>query len=115
MPIFLTFGAVKILKIHNNHKVDMKKVILGVAIAGLAMSCQKVQAGGNKGALKREEGTERYTDDVMTDKPMKGNETIAKPTTEIVATDSTKVTAPAAASNVEIMPATLTSPMREKK
>ena len=67
MPIFLTFGAVKIFKIHNNHKIDMKKVILGVAVAGLVISCQKVQESGNKGVLKMESGVERYNDDVMSD------------------------------------------------
>ena len=45
----------------------MKKIILGIAIAGLAISCQKVQAVGNTGILKMENGTERYSDDVMSD------------------------------------------------
>ncbi|KIA90618.1 hypothetical protein [Kaistella jeonii] len=94
MPIFLTFGAVKILKIHNNHKVDMKKVILVVAIAGLAISCQKIQAGGNKGVLKMEEGATRYSDDVMTDKPMTVKETEVKPTIGMVTSDSTKTVDP---------------------
>lgn len=43
----------------------MKKIILGVAIAGSVISCQKVREGSNKGVLKMEEGTERYSDDVI--------------------------------------------------
>lgn len=115
MPIFLTFGAVKILKIHNNHKVHMKKVILGVAIASLAMSCQKVQAGGNLGVLKREAGTERYSDDVMSDKAMNGKEAEAKPTVVAATGDSTKTAAPALMDSTKIIPANLQSPMRERK
>lgn len=34
-----------------------------MAIATVAISCQKVQPGGNKDVLKLEEGTERYSDD----------------------------------------------------
>lgn len=111
--IFHTFGALKILKILIHHKVDMKKIILSVAIAGLAISCQKIQAGGNKGVLKMEHGVERYSDDVMSDeatakvdamqaaKTMKSTDsskTVAQPTME-VKTDSAKAmnTAPAAA------------------
>ena len=45
----------------------MKKIILSVAIAGLAISCQKIQAGGNKGVLKMDKDVERYNDDVMSD------------------------------------------------
>ncbi len=67
MVIFITFVALKILKLLNHHKVDMKKIILVVAIAGLAISCQKIQTGGNKGVLKLEHGVERYNDDMMSD------------------------------------------------
>lgn len=45
----------------------MKKIILGVAVAGLVASCQKVQPGGNLGVLQMEEGAQKYTDDVMSD------------------------------------------------
>jgi hypothetical protein len=65
--IFHTFEPFKKLKIRNHQKVDMKKIILGVAISSLAISCQKMQAGGNKGVLRMEEGAERYSDDVMSD------------------------------------------------
>ena len=41
----------------------MKKIILGVALASLVISCKKIQAGGNKGVLKLDENTERYSDD----------------------------------------------------
>lgn len=41
----------------------MKKIILGVALASLVISCQKIQEGSNKGVLKLDENTERYSDD----------------------------------------------------
>lgn len=68
----------------------MKKVILGVAIAGLAMSCQKIQAGGNKGILKAEVNAGRYSDDVMTDKAMPVKATSPKTVTGMASMDSTK-------------------------
>ncbi len=34
-----------------------------MAIATVAVSCKKIQAGGNKNTLKLEEGVERYSDD----------------------------------------------------
>ncbi len=46
----------------------MKKIILGVAVAGLVISCQKIQAGSNKGVMQMEHGVERYSDDVVTGK-----------------------------------------------
>ena len=42
----------------------MKKIILVFACASFVVSCKKIQAGGNKGVLKMEEGAERYSDDV---------------------------------------------------
>lgn len=41
----------------------MKKLMLGLALATAVVSCKKIQAGGNKSALKLEEGVERYSDD----------------------------------------------------
>ncbi|MBW8360865.1 MAG: hypothetical protein K0M56_01615 [Kaistella sp.] len=41
----------------------MKKIILGVLLAGTVLSCKKVPEGGNLGVLKLEEGTERYSED----------------------------------------------------
>ena len=40
----------------------MKKLVICLAIATVAVSCKKVPAGGNKGTLKLEEGVERYSD-----------------------------------------------------
>lgn len=72
----------------------MKKVILAVAIAGLAISCQKVQAGGNKGVLKMEEGVERYSDDVMSDEATEAVQAAdAKKAAEMMSADSSKVAA----------------------
>lgn len=94
MVIFLTFGALKILKILNHHKVDMKKIILVVAIAGLATSCQKVQSGGNKGVLKMENGVERYSDDVMSDEATAAlNAADAQKSAAMMSADSSKVVA----------------------
>ena len=41
----------------------MKKLVICLAIATVAVSCKKVSAGGNKNTLKLEEGVERYSDD----------------------------------------------------
>ena len=43
----------------------MKKVLLGISIAMLAVSCKKMADGGNKGRLKLETGVERYDDDAQ--------------------------------------------------
>ncbi len=70
----------------------MKKIILVVAIAGFATSCQKIQAGGNKGVLKMEKGVERYNDDVMSDEATAAVDAAsAKKSAEMMANDSTKV------------------------
>ena len=41
----------------------MRKLIICLAVATVAVSCKKIQAGGNKNIIKLEEGTERYSDD----------------------------------------------------
>lgn len=41
----------------------MKKLIICLAIATVAVSCKKIQAGGNKSVIMMEEGQERYSDD----------------------------------------------------
>ena len=41
----------------------MKKVLLGLAVAAIALSCKKIPAGGNHGRLKLEDDVERYSDD----------------------------------------------------
>lgn len=41
----------------------MKKLIICLALATVAVSCKKIQAGGNKDVIKLEEGAERYSDD----------------------------------------------------
>ncbi|WP_144281704.1 hypothetical protein [Chryseobacterium echinoideorum] len=41
----------------------MKKLVICLALATVAVSCKKIQAGGNKSTLKLEEGVERYSDD----------------------------------------------------
>ncbi|MCQ9633729.1 hypothetical protein MP478_06715 [Chryseobacterium sp. WG14] len=43
----------------------MRKLVICLAIATVAVSCKKIQAGGNKGTLKLEEGVERYSDDAQ--------------------------------------------------
>ena len=99
-------------------KFRMKKLILGVALASLVISCKKVQAGGNLGVLKVEDGQDRYSEDVMTDKQMPvAAAATAKPDSGMVTTDTAKVSEMKAApmKKVEIVPASLTSPMREKK
>ncbi|WP_292010479.1 OmpA family protein [Chryseobacterium sp.] len=41
----------------------MRKLVICLALATVAVSCKKISAGGNKGTLKLEEGVERYSDD----------------------------------------------------
>lgn len=73
----------------------MKKVILAVVIAGFATSCKKIQAGSNKGALKIEEGANRYSEDEMGSVEHTAIPHVTTPnvTTEAVHKDSTR-TAP---------------------
>jgi len=88
------FWCIENIKILNHHNLDMKKVILAVAIAGLAISCQKIQAGGNKGVLKMESGVERYSDDVMSDEATAAVQAAdAKKAADMMASDSSKVSA----------------------
>ncbi|WP_294303585.1 hypothetical protein [uncultured Chryseobacterium sp.] len=44
----------------------MKKLVICLALATVAVSCKKIQAGGNKDVIKLEEGVERYSDDEQT-------------------------------------------------
>jgi len=44
----------------------MKKIVICLALATVAVSCKKIQAGGNKDVIKLEEGAERYSDDEQT-------------------------------------------------
>jgi hypothetical protein len=44
----------------------MKKIVICLAIAAVAVSCKKIQAGGNKDVIKLEEGVDRYSDDEQT-------------------------------------------------
>jgi hypothetical protein len=43
----------------------MKKLVLCLALATVAVSCKKIQAGGNKNIIKLEEGADRYSEDVQ--------------------------------------------------
>jgi outer membrane protein OmpA-like peptidoglycan-associated protein len=59
----------------------MKKLVLGIAILGLAIGCKKVPAGGNHGVLKRDAGVEHYSDIVQGDgagSHAEAGETVAK-------------------------------------
>ncbi|UZT98550.1 hypothetical protein ODZ84_02975 [Chryseobacterium fluminis] len=44
----------------------MKKLVICLALATVAVSCKKIQAGGNKSVIKLEEGVDRYSDDEQT-------------------------------------------------
>lgn len=52
----------------------MKKLVICLAVAAVAVSCKKLPEGGNKGVLKLEEGTERYSDDVRSSGAHEGAE-----------------------------------------
>ncbi|WP_276878496.1 hypothetical protein [Chryseobacterium joostei] len=56
----------------------MRKLIICLAIATVAVSCKKVPAGGNKNTLKLEEGVERYSDDVQGGGEAHGHEAAAE-------------------------------------
>ncbi|MCS3528803.1 hypothetical protein [Chryseobacterium sp. JUb7] len=43
----------------------MKKLVICLALATVAVSCKKIQAGGNKNIIKLEEGADRYSEDVQ--------------------------------------------------
>ncbi|MEY8760807.1 hypothetical protein [Chryseobacterium tongliaoense] len=84
----------------------MRKLIICLAIATVAVSCKKIQAGGNKNTLKLEEGVERYSDDVQGGGEAHGHEAAAehkeeaataKPEAEAPKTDSAAATKPAEA------------------
>ena len=82
----------------------MKKIILGVAVAGLVISCQKVQAGGNKGVMQMEDGAERYADDVVTDKSSADVKSSAPTMKDSVKTTTGNTAAPATDSVKVIQP-----------
>lgn len=84
----------------------MKKLVICLALATVAVSCKKIQAGGNKGTLKLEEGTERYSDDPQGKAHENGHEaasmhveetTAVKPEAQPSKTDSTSMAKPAEA------------------
>ncbi|REC50044.1 hypothetical protein [Chryseobacterium pennipullorum] len=78
----------------------MKKLIICLALATVAVSCKKIQAGGNKNTLKLEEGVERYSDDAQGGEAHgheaaagHKEEAAAKPEAETPKTDSTAAAA----------------------
>ncbi|MET3036347.1 hypothetical protein ABXT08_09610 [Chryseobacterium sp. NRRL B-14859] len=82
----------------------MKKLIICLAIATVAVSCKKVAAGGNKNTLKLEEGIERYSDDPQGGGESHGHEAApehkeeaVKPEAEAPKADSTAAAKPAEA------------------
>ncbi|MDC8104193.1 MULTISPECIES: hypothetical protein [Chryseobacterium] len=83
----------------------MKKLIICLAIASVAVSCKKIQAGGNKNTLKLEEGAERYSDDVQKGGETHGHDATAEHKEAAVAekhgTEAPKTDSTAAAKPVE--------------
>lgn len=82
----------------------MKKLVICLAIATVAVSCKKVPQGGNRGALKLEEGVERYSDDhqggeahATHEAAAEHKEEAAKPEAAAPKTDSTAAAKPAEA------------------
>ncbi len=80
----------------------MKKLVICLAIATVAVSCKKVPQGGSKGVLKLEEGTERYSDDhqggeahATHEAAAEHKEEAAKPEAVAPKTDSTAAAKPA--------------------
>lgn len=81
----------------------MKKLIFAMAIASLAVSCKKVAAGGNKNAIKMEEGVERYNDDKEQVKLQPVRDSAGAVAAAPVVADSAAAASPAA---VETKPST---------
>lgn len=84
----------------------MRKLIICLAVATVAVSCKKIPDGGNKNTLKLEEGVERYSDDVQGGGEAHGHEAAAghkeeataeKHEAEATKTDSTTAAKPAEA------------------
>ncbi|MGE8552661.1 MAG: hypothetical protein ACN6OB_01845 [Chryseobacterium jejuense] len=80
----------------------MKKLVICLAIATVAVSCKKVPQGGNKGTLKLEEGVDRYSDDAQGGEAhathgaaAEHKEEAAKPEAAAPKTDSTAAAKPA--------------------
>jgi hypothetical protein len=79
----------------------MKKLVICLAIATVAVSCKKVPQGGSKAVLKLEEGVERYSDDPQggeahaTHGAAEHKEEAAKPEATAPKTDSTAAAKPA--------------------
>lgn len=91
----------------------MKKLVLGVALASLVISCKKIQAGSNHAVLKMEEGQEHYRNDEMKHE----NAPVKKAATS--ASDSAKTSgmkaAPAKVDSAKVVAPTTTAPALEKK
>lgn len=78
----------------------MKKLVICLAIATVAVSCKKVPQGGNKATLKLEEGVERYSDAPQGE--AHGHEAAAEHKEEAAPkTDSTAAAKPAEAPKAE--------------
>ncbi|AZB26533.1 MULTISPECIES: hypothetical protein [Chryseobacterium] len=80
----------------------MKKLVICLAIATVAVSCKKVPQGGSKAVLKLEEGVERYSDDhqggeahATHEAAAEHKEDAAKPEAAAPKTDSTAAAKPA--------------------
>ncbi|UHO40036.1 hypothetical protein H5J24_08490 [Chryseobacterium capnotolerans] len=79
----------------------MKKLVICLAIATVAVSCKKVPQGGSKAVLKLEEGVERYSDDPQGGEAHAAHgaaehkEEAAKPEAVAPKTDSTAAAKPA--------------------
>lgn len=99
----------------------MKKLIFCAALALAATSCKKVPQGGNKGAMKIEEGVERYSDDehrtIIKAVQDSASHTQAS-AANINGTDSTAAkvqTAPAASNGAETTVNTMSAPVNNSK
>ena len=68
----------------------MKKIILGIAVASFVVSCQKIQAGSNKGVIKMEEGAERYSDIEIGSTKVMPEDAKTESVVSAVAADSTR-------------------------
>lgn len=82
----------------------MKKLIICLAVATVAVSCKKIQAGGNKNTLKLEEGVERYSDDAQGGGEAHGHEAAAGHK-EVTPAEKHEAVAPKTDSTASVKPA----------
>ncbi|WP_124641722.1 MULTISPECIES: hypothetical protein [Amniculibacterium] len=88
----------------------MKKLVFGIAVLGLAVSCKKIPAGGNHGVLQKDASIEHYSD---IEQEVKSETPAAKP--EVKAGNDSLSTLEAPAETIKAPAGTTEVKTEEKK